>query len=155
MGATTTSSTTGAYINGSDLLLQVGGKAIGHCTTHTLSFKSESKDHAVKPAASATSGTSLWKEKTVTGLSISISAEGLEYTGESENGYTELSALWGAGAAVEVLAFARGNATAPYLKGNFIITSVEETSPAQDDTTYKIELENAGTPDTYPGKPTA
>lgn len=151
MGTTTT----GSYINGSDLLLKVGDKAIGHCTTHTLSFKSESKDHAVKPAASAASGTSFWKEKTVTGLSISVSAEGLEYTGESENGFTALSALWGAGAAVEVFAFARGSDSSPYLKGKFIITSVEETSPAQDDTTYKIELENAGTPDIYPGKPTA
>lgn len=41
------------YINGSDLLLKVGGKAVGHCTSHTLTFNSETKDRAVKPVASA------------------------------------------------------------------------------------------------------
>lgn len=41
------------YINGSDLLLNVGGKAIGHCTTHTTTFNSDTKERAVKPVASA------------------------------------------------------------------------------------------------------
>ena len=89
--------TTG-YINGSDILLKVGEKAIGHCTTHTLTFNSETKDRNVKPAASQGYSAGLWKGKGVTGLSISLSAEGLRYYGEAENGFTELSALWGAGA---------------------------------------------------------
>ena len=41
------------YVNGSDLLLKVGGKAIGHCTTHTTTFNTETKDRSVKPVASA------------------------------------------------------------------------------------------------------
>lgn len=41
------------YINGSDLLLKVAGKAVGHCSSHTLTFNSETKDRAVKPVASA------------------------------------------------------------------------------------------------------
>jgi len=139
------------YINGSNLLLMVGTKCIGHCTSHTLTFNSESKERAVKPVQSATATTGLWKAKGVTGLSISISAEGLRYTGETENGYTELSELWGAGAPVTVKAFARGSDTDPYLQGNFVITSIEETSPAQDDTTYSISLENDGEPTVYPG----
>ena len=35
----------------------------------------------------------------------------------------------------------------------FVIASIEETSPAQDDVTYTISLENDGEPDVYPGKP--
>ena len=140
------------YINGSDLLLSVGGKAIGHCTTHTITFNSETKDRAVKPAASQSYSAGLWKGKGVTGLSISISAEGLRYYGESENGCAELSALWGAGAPIEVKAFQREGDEAPYVQGNFVITNLEETSPAQDDATFSISLESDGEPTTYPGK---
>ena len=140
------------YINGSDILLSVGGKAIGHCTSHTLTFNSETKDRAVKPAASAGYSAGLWKGKGVTGLSISVSAEGLRYYGEAENGWDELSALWGAGAPVTVKAFQREGDASPYLEGQFVISSLEETSPAQDDATYSISLENDGEPTTYPGK---
>lgn len=140
------------YVNGSDLLLSVGGKAVGHCTTHTLTFNSETKDRAVKPLASAAKTAGLWKEKGVTGLTISISAEGLVFVTETENGYNEIAALWGAGTSVEVKAFERGSDTAPYVSGKFVITSLEQTSPAQDDTTYSISLENDGEPDVYPGK---
>ncbi len=38
------------------------------------------------------------------------------------------------------------------IKGNFIIASIEEVSPAQDDATYSISLENDGEPEIYPGK---
>ena len=140
------------YINGSDLLLSVGGKAVGHCTSHTLTFNSETKDRAVKPAASASYSSGLWKGKGVTGLSISISAEGLRFYGEAENGFDEIGAKWGKGQSVEVKAFQREGDNAPYVVGNFIIASIEETSPAQDDATYSISLESDGEPSTYPGK---
>lgn len=142
------------YINGSDLLLNIGEKAVGHCTSHTLTFNSETKERAVKPLASAAKSAGLWKGKGVTGLSISISAEGLRFYNETENGFTEISALWGVGQSVDVEAYEREKDSAPYLKGKFIIASIEETSPAQDDATYSISLENDGEPDVYPGKGT-
>lgn len=142
------------YINGSDLLLKVGGKAIGHCTTHTLTMNSETKDRAVKPVASAGKSSGLWKGKGVTGLSMSISFEGLRFYDETENGFDEISAKWGKGQSVEVEAFERGEDTTPYVKGNFVISQLEETSPAQDDATYKGSLENDGEPEVYPGKET-
>jgi predicted secreted protein len=140
------------YINGSDLLLKVGGKAVGHCTSHTLTFNSETKDRAVKPVASAAKSSGLWKGKGVTGLSISISAEGLRFYDETENGHEQMASLWGKNASVEVEAFKRGGDKTPYVKGNFVIASLEETSPAQDDATYSVSLENDGEPETYPGK---
>lgn len=143
---------TSNYVNGSDLLLSVGGKAIGHCTTHTLTFNSETKDRAVKPLSSKAKTAGLWKEKGVTSMSISVSAEGLRFYSETENGYDQLAALWGKGQSVEVIGFQRGSDASPYLKGKFVISSIEETSPAQDDATYTINLENDGEPDVYPGK---
>ncbi len=139
------------FVNGSNLLLMIGGKAVGHCTTHTLTFNSDTKDRAVKPVASEPKSAGLWKGKGVTGLSISISAEGLRFDDETENGFVELAPLWGAGDSVEVVAFRREEDDEPYVKGMFVITSLEETSPAQDDATYTVNLENDGQPEIYPG----
>lgn len=142
-----------SYINGSDILLKIGGKAIGHCTSHTLTFNSTTKERAVKPVASASASAGKWKNKGVTGLSISISADGLRFGSETENGFDEIAPLWGAGQSVEVLAFLRGGDANPYVQGNFIIDSLEESSPAEDDSTYKVSLSNDGEPSVYPGKP--
>ena len=141
------------YINGSDLLLKVGDKAVGHCSSHTLTFNSETKDRAVKPASSEPKSAGLWKAKGVTGLSVSISFEGLRFYDETENGYDEIAALWGKGQSVEVEAFQRGGDSTPYVSGKFVIASLEETSPAQDDATYSGTLESDGEPEAYPGKP--
>lgn len=147
------------YINGSDLLVGIGGKAVGHCTSHKTTFTSETKDRAVKPLASKGVTAGLWKEKGVTGLSISVSADGLRYYDETEGGFTANAALWGAGQTVEVECYKRGATDAAakgevYLKGKFVITSIEENASAQDDVTYSISLENAGEPEIYPGKTT-
>ena len=145
----------GNYTNGSNLLLMVGDKAIGHCTSHTVTYNSETKDRAVKPEASKAKSAGLWKQKGITGMSISISAEGLVFTGETENGFSELAAKWGVGDSVTVKAFEREDSENPSISGKFVIASLELTAPAQDDSTYTISLENAGEPDVYPGKASA
>ena len=142
------STTKKGYCNGSDMMVYVGGKAVGHCTTHTTTLNSETKDRAVKPVATASISAGLWKGKGVTGLSISISAEGLVFYGESETGYKALYAAWKAGQSIEVKCMERENSEKPYLKGKFVIASLERTDPAQDDSTYTVNLENDGEPDT-------
>ena len=139
-------STKTGYCNGSDMLLYVGGKAVGSCTTHTTTFNSETKERAVKPVASASISGGLWKKKCVVGLSYSISAEGLVFYDETESGYKELFALWKAGKSVEVKCMERDNSDKPYLVGKCVIASLERTDPAQDDATYSISLENDGEP---------
>ena len=134
------------YCNGSDMLLYVGGKAVGSCTTHTTTFSSETKERAVKPVATAGISGGLWKKKGVVGLSYSISAEGLVFYDETENGYKALLALWKAGKSVEVKCMERESSEKPYLVGNCVIASLERTDPAQDDATYSISLENDGEP---------
>ena len=133
------------YVNGADLLLSVGGQAIGHCTTHTTTYNSETKERAVKPASSvAYAGASLWKEKGIVGLSVSINFEGLRHYGETEGGFKALLNAWKTGVPVTVTAYERDSSAAPYLSGSFVITSLEEGDPAQDDATYSGTLENSG-----------
>lgn len=143
--ATTTKT---GYCNGSDMLLYVGGKAVGHCTTHTSTFNSETKDRAVKPTASKGMSSGLWKGKGVVGLSYSISAEGLVFYGETETGFKALFKAWKAGKSIEVKCMEREKDTAPYLAGKCVIASLERTDPAQDDSSYTAQLENDGEPET-------
>lgn len=136
------------YCNGSNMLLYLGEDAFGHCTTHTATMNSETKDRAVKPAASKAKTNGMWKEKGVTGLSIAISAEGLIYDGETEASYQKMLAAWKSGQPVKIKCMQRGESKKPYLAGSFIISSLERTDPAQDDSTYTINLDNNGEPDT-------
>ena len=137
-----------SYCNGSNMLLCLGEDAFGHCTTHTATMNSETKDRAVKPAASKAKTNGMWKEKGVTGLSIAISAEGLIYDGETEASYQKMLAAWKSGQPVKIKCMQRGESKKPYLAGSFIISSLERTDPAQDDSTYTINLDNNGEPDT-------
>lgn len=137
-----------SYCNGSNMLLYLGDDAFGHCTTHTATMNSETKDRAVKPLASRAKTNGMWKEKGVTGLSIAISAEGLIYDGETEASYGKMMAAWKSGQPVKIKCMQRGESKKPYLAGSFIISSLERTDPAQDDSTYTINLDNNGEPDT-------
>ena len=137
-----------SYCNGSNMLLYLGEDAFGHCTTHTATMNSETKDRAVKPLASKAKTNGMWKEKGVTGLSIAISAEGLIYDGETEASYGKMMAAWKSGQPVNIKCMQRGDSQKPYLAGSFIISSLERTDPAQDDSTYTINLDNNGEPDT-------
>lgn len=137
-----------SYCNGSNMLLYLDEDAFGHCTTHTATMNSETKDRAVKPAASKAKTNGMWKEKGVTGLSIAISAEGLIYDGETEASYQKMLAAWKSGQPVKIKCMQRGESKKPYLAGSFIISSLERADPAQDDSTYTINLDNNGEPDT-------
>ena len=134
------------YVNGSDLLVTVGEKAVGHCSSHTSTFTTETKERQVKPPASANITKALFKGKGITGLAISISAEGFRFFNEAECGFKDLFAKWQAGEPVKVSLKER-ESTDPYLKGDFVITNLVETAPAGDDATYSIQLENDGAPD--------
>lgn len=141
------STTKTGYVNGSDLLLYVNDKAVGHCTTHTTTFDTETKDRSVKPVASASMAQALWKSSGVTGLSISISFEGLCFYDETEFSIKDLLDVWAKGKSIDVKCMER-ESEEPYLKGKFVMTQLEQDAPAQDDVTYKGTLKNDGAPDT-------
>lgn len=132
------------YKNGSDILVAIDGGAIGHCTTNTITYSTDTKDRAVKPVATADLSSGLWTEKSISGLSVSISCQGLRFYQETESGFKVVLPKWSTGSTVEVTCFERGNTTTPYLTGTFIVKSLEETNAANDDAQYTCELENSG-----------
>lgn len=155
------------YKNGSDVLLyvQIGEengtptmRAIGHCTSHTLTYSAQTKDRTVKPVATAPLSSSLWNETTVTNLSLSLSAEGLVFYNEAACGYNKLIDLWKAAQPIRLKCAERNeegnteiNPPTWYLDGMFVITDITETAPAGDDTTYSVSFKNSGEPTTLTG----
>lgn len=151
--ATTPNAVETGYANGSDLLLEIDGKCVGHCTGHTINYNSETKDHAVKaPASVTTKGQALFKEMTVTGLSVSISFNGLHNLSESEGGVPALEAAWRAAQPVTVKSYWRGNKETPNLVGQFVISKLSVGANANDDVTYDGELQNTGAPEVWDPK---
>lgn len=132
------------YQNGNDLLLSIGGKACGHCTDFTYDIKNETKERTVKPVASAAMTEGVWKDKSVTSKSVSISANGLAFYEETESGTKACLALAAKNDAVDIKIYERGTDTTPIISGKFIITSMQVSSPAGEDVTYSLSLENAG-----------
>lgn len=152
------------YVNGSDLLLFIEvapasgtdpavEKAIGHCTSHTATFNTETKDVAVKPVSSEAQGnTSLYKNKRVSGLSAQVKCDGLHFYGETEGGLKILMGKWAAGEPVKLKLYERKTTTSqdapePYCQGMFIISSLENNAPAGEDATYTATFDNDGAVD--------
>lgn len=134
-----------SYISGSDLLVFVGGAAIGHSSTCTVTYGTDTKERAVKPLASIVSATAgKWTEKNVSKLNVQISAEGFAFSGEAESGFDELVQLWQAAAPVVCKYCHRASQNAGFWTGSFVISNLAETAPAGDDATYSISLESTG-----------
>ena len=145
------------YVNGSDLLVyvktgsgnSVSRKAIGHCTTHTATFTTETKDVAVKPPASQIrSAAGLYKQKRITGLAVQVKCSGLCFYSEEEGGFKHILSKWAVGESVELELFERpaeANASIdPYASGSFVITTLENTAPAGEDASYDATFDNNG-----------
>lgn len=135
-----------SVLDGTDLILSVGKKALGFSTGCKVSTSVETGERITKEAA-----TGKWKEKYVKSFSESISAEGCVLTdGDAETPtYDQLKALMIAGKPVEVAYNLRdadnrtGKTTGGY-SGQFIITSLDLDGQAGDDAKYSVTLENSG-----------
>lgn len=133
------------YVNGSNLLVAIGGKAFGHCTQHTATFTTETTDVKVKPPmATSAAATGKFKSKRVTGLAVQVKCDGLQFHNESESGFKDLLGSWKQGASVTLILFERDHDDTPYCSGNFIITSLEHSGPAGEDATYTATFDNNG-----------
>lgn len=135
-----------SVLDGTDLILSVGGNALGFSTSCKISTTVETGERITKEAASGK-----WKEKFVKSFSEEITADGVTLTNSDTTvpTYDELKALMLAGAAIECNYSLRdgdkrtGKTTGGY-KGKFLITSLDLDGSAGDDAKYSVKLENVG-----------
>lgn len=135
-----------SVLDGTDLILSMGGAALGFSTGCKVSTTTETGERVTKEASSGK-----WKDKFVKSFSESITADGCVLTdGDSEiPTYDQLKDMMLAGTPIEASYSLRegdkrtGKTEGGY-KGKYIITSLELDGQAGDDAKYSVSLENSG-----------
>lgn len=134
-------------LDGTDLILSVGGGALAFSTGCKITTSTETGERTTKEAT--TNGK--WKQKYVKFFSESISADNLVCTDGTSDAptYDQLKDLMLAGKPVEASYNVRnGNErtgkTSGGYKGKYIITSLDLDGQAGDDTKCSVQLENYG-----------
>ena len=133
-------------LDGTDLILSIGGKALGYSTGCKVTTTTETGERVTKEASAGK-----WKEKYVKSFSESISSDGCVLIDGDEGTptYDQLKDLQTAGMPIDVNynvreEGSREGKTAGGYKGKYIITSLELDAQAGDDAKYSIQLENSG-----------
>lgn len=149
------------YVHGSKMIVFVGGKALGHCTSCEIQDQAETKsrslkvlpdysdaeeaDEDLKPSAGEdTSTDGLWDEKSVSKRSVSISTDCLVCKDETGSNYDELLEAMDSGKPVKLKYAYAGEESKKYRVGMFVITSLQRNDPADDDSNYSASFENTG-----------
>ncbi len=135
-----------SVLDGTDLILSVGGKALGYSTGCKISTTVETGERVTKEAKSGK-----WKEKFVKSFSEDITADGMVLAdgGEDMPTYDELKDMMLQGKPVDVHYGVRdgdkrtGKTSGGYT-GKYLITSLEADGQAGDDGKYSVKLENSG-----------
>ena len=129
-------------LDGTDLLLSVGGKALAHSTSCNISTSTETGERVTKESATAR-----WKQAYVKSFSETITADGLVLTNSDAEKptYKELKALQLAGEPVIAAYYQRtSEGSSIAYNGNYIITKLDIDGTAGEDAKYSIELQNSG-----------
>lgn len=141
------------YMNGSNVLFTVGGKGLGHSTTHSVTYNTETKERGVKPPVKEKTKNALFSGKGVTKMSISVHGEGFRYKGEEELSLDDIRKLWGAGQSVELSCFEREGDSTPYLKGKFVITKGRRRAPRRTTPPLTSISRTTASPRSIPDRP--
>ena len=142
----------GDYIEGRDLMLYIQESDAfipqAAATSHTISYSGETKERVTKDSKNGA-----FSNKRVTKLSVSIQCEALTLFGE-DSVYDKLLAIMKSRQSVKLkygYTEEAGGQSSKYEEGMFIITSLEQNSPADDDATYSATFENDGNVETKTG----
>lgn len=133
-------------LNGVNLILSIGGKALAFSTGCKISTQAETGQRQTKESAGGK-----WPERYVKSFSEEVTADGLT-TVDPDDGvpsYDQLKAMQLAEKPIEARysirdGDGREGKTAGGYEGNYIITSLELDGQANDDSKYSVKLESHG-----------
>lgn len=132
-------------IDGTDLILSVGGVALGYSTGCKITTSAETGDRKTKEAS-----TGKWKENYIKSFSEQITADGVElYDGGSDMPtYLQLKDMMLKAEPITASYDTRSGSTreggSSGCTGQYIITSLDLDAQAGDDAKYSITLQNYG-----------
>lgn len=135
-----------SVLDGTDLILSIGGNALGFSTGCKVSTSAETGERVTKEASGGK-----WKESYIKSFSEQITADGVVLTdGTAEvPSYDQLKDAMLKGEPVDGAYNLRdgdkrtGKASGGY-KGKYLITSLDLDGQAGDDAKYSITLQNSG-----------
>lgn len=143
---------TGDIIEGRDLMMYINTASGGAtptytpqaaATSHTITYSGETKERVTKDTANGAYG-----EKKVTKLSVSIKCEALVSFGDAA-GYDKLLEVMKSREPVKLkYGFTQEQTGDKYEEGMFVITSLEQSSAADEDATYSATFDNSGAVET-------
>lgn len=108
-----------------------------HATSHTIDWGAETKVRKTKD-------TGKWAKKVVTGHSCTIKCDAL-CSYDAGIGYTELLKMMKLGEEVLLKFSQKSESTGnDYEEGLFVLTAVNQSTPAGEDATYSCTFENSG-----------
>ena len=126
--------TTG-IINGTDLLVYVGGTAITHSTSASISFSMETRDASTKDSDG-------YREILEGQRSFTIEAEAMTALDATE-GFEELFAAWVARTALTIK-FGTSDSDDQFYQGTGYCTSLSMDSGVEDSSTFSASFEMTG-----------
>lgn len=142
----------GDYVEGRDLMVYIFEtdtyKPQAAATSHRITYSGETKERVTKDSSNGA-----FSNKKVTKLSVTIQCEALTLFGTG-NVYEKLLAIMKSRQPVKLkygYTEEAGGASSSYEEGMFVITSLEQSSPADDDATYSATFENDGNVETKTG----
>jgi len=128
-----------SVINGSDLMLFVGGKSIAYATTCKITLSADTTDTSSKDVDAG------WTNKQIKKLSWTLSSENLNSDDGEGVTYDDLFALMVAKAAIVIVFAAKTTSTDNTgYTGNALLTSLEKTAPDNDNSTFTVSLDGTG-----------
>lgn len=147
-------------VHGSDVITYMEDVAIAHCTSCEIQYGAETKSRATKvepdyseaetdeeikaQEGDDTSNDGMWDEKTISKMSVTITAEGMVGYDKQGQTFDKLEDAFLQRKKVKVKYAHSAEKTKRYRVGWFVITSLTRTDPADDDSTFNITFENSG-----------
>jgi len=145
-----------SIVNGSDLMVFVGGKSIAYATSHSLSISADTTSTSSKTKDDVTGA---WQTAKVTAFSWSVSAESL-FSIDTTAGktYEELFTAMTSGTAVTISFAIKTDATTVpsggwtpssatgdiVLTGSAFITSLSLSAPDDENASFSVEFAGTG-----------
>lgn len=135
-----------SVLDGTDLILSMGGNALGFSTGCKVSTSAETSERVTKEASGGK-----WKESYIKSFSEQITADGVVLTDGTSDvpSYDQVKDLMMKGEPVEAAYNLRegdkrtGKSTGGY-KGKYLITALDLDAQAGDDAKYSLTLQNCG-----------
>ena len=123
------------FRNGTDLVMSIEGTVVAYMTSNDFEVSMATRDVSNK-------GSQGWKESREGQKSWTASCEA-KFAEDSSYGYSDLFSLWNSRGMIDIVLTTQVSGDKAY-SGSAYITSLSQTNPMEDSSTFSVSLEGTG-----------